>query len=98
MEYMPDFDLHRPTGLEDAVRLGGATDGARYLAGGTDMIVNVRRGIEQPKALIDLSAIEELKAIHDDGEALVIGAGLVTDTASPAHTDRRIPVRVRGTQ
>lgn len=79
MEFMPDFDLHRPTGIEEAVRLSASTEAARYLAGGTDMIVNVRRGIEQPKALIDLSAIAELKTIRDEGDALVIGAGVTLD-------------------
>jgi len=79
MEFMPDFDLHRPAAVEDAVRLRATADGARYLAGGTDMIVNVRRGIEQPTALIDLSAIGELKTVHDDADALTIGAGVTLD-------------------
>jgi len=30
---------------------------ARPLAGGTDMVVNIRRGIEQPRTLVDLTAI-----------------------------------------
>ncbi|MEE8333244.1 MAG: 4-hydroxybenzoyl-CoA reductase subunit beta [Alphaproteobacteria bacterium] len=79
MEYMPEFDLHRPTGVDEAVKLSTSTEAARYLAGGTDMIVNVRRGIEQPKALIDLSEIDELKTIRDEGAALVIGAGVTLD-------------------
>lgn len=79
MEYMPDFTLHRPRAVEDAVRLRGETDGARYVAGGTDMLVNVRRGIEQPKALIDLSAIAELKSIAEDAEGIHIGAGVTLD-------------------
>ena len=58
MEYMPNFTLYRPTEVEDAIRLRDETDGARFVAGGTDMLVNVRRGIEQPAALIDLSALQ----------------------------------------
>jgi len=54
MEYMPNFTLHRPTAIEDAVRLHAETEGARFFAGGTDMLVNVRRGIEQPDALIEI--------------------------------------------
>ena len=68
MEYMPNFTLHRPTDIEDAVKLRSQTEGARFVAGGTDMIVNVRRGIEQPDALVDLSAIEELKSITEDAD------------------------------
>jgi 4-hydroxybenzoyl-CoA reductase subunit beta len=79
MEYMPNFTLHRPTAIEDAVRLHAETEGARFFAGGTDMLVNVRRGIEQPDALIDLSAIEELKSITEDSDGLHMGAGVTLD-------------------
>ena len=82
MEYMPNFILHRPTAIEDAVKLRAETDNARYFAGGTDMLVNVRRGIEQPHALIDLSAIEELKSITEDADGLHIGAGVTLDTVA----------------
>ena len=71
MEYMPNFALYRPKAVEEAVKLRAATPGARYVAGGTDMIVNVRRGIEQPPALIDLGAIEAIKAIRDEADALL---------------------------
>ena len=79
MEYMPNFTLHRPTAIEDAIRLRAETANARFFAGGTDMLVNVRRGIEQPDALIDLSAIEELKSITEDSDGLHIGAGVTLD-------------------
>ncbi|MDE0539257.1 MAG: 4-hydroxybenzoyl-CoA reductase subunit beta [Rhodospirillales bacterium] len=76
MEYMPDFKLHRPDNIEDAVKLRAEEPDALFVAGGTDMIVNVRRGIEQPKHLIDITAIEELKSILRDGDGLHIGAGV----------------------
>ena len=76
MEYMPDFKLHRPDNIEDAVKLRAEEPDALFVAGGTDMIVNVRRGIEQPKHLIDITAIEELKSILPDGDGLHIGAGV----------------------
>ncbi len=76
MEYMPDFKLHRPDTIEDAVKLRAEEPDALFVAGGTDMIVNVRRGIEQPKHLIDITAIEELKSILPDGDGLHIGAGV----------------------
>jgi len=76
MEYMPNFQLHRPTSAEEAVKLRTEQPEARFVAGGTDMIVNVRRGIEQPENLIDLSAVAELKAITEDEDGLHIGAGV----------------------
>ncbi len=79
MELMPDFDLHRPTDVEEAVRLRAETEGALYVAGGTDMIVNVRRGIEQPAALIDLSSVKELQEIVEDDDGLHIGAAVTLE-------------------
>ena len=59
MEHMPDFKLERPETIEDAVRLRAADATGRYLAGGTDMVVNVRRGIEQPTTLVAESKTDE---------------------------------------
>jgi 4-hydroxybenzoyl-CoA reductase subunit beta len=89
MEYMPSFTLHRPTAVDEAVRLRAATAGALYVAGGTDMIVNVRRGIEQPPALIDLTAIVEMKTIRAESDALVIGAGVTLEELAGHETVRR---------
>lgn len=76
MEYMPRFTLHRPETVEAAVALAASEEGARYLAGGTDMIVNVRRGIEEPRALIELNGIADLQELGDGGDGLAIGAAV----------------------
>ena len=34
MELIPDFALHRPTEIEEAVKLHNETEGALYVAGG----------------------------------------------------------------
>ena len=75
MELMPAMTLERPGTVEDAVRLR-AEEGARYLAGGTDMVVNIRRGIERPTALVDLTAVEELGAIAAGPDGIDIGAAV----------------------
>ena len=75
MENMPEFTLHRPDTVAEAVKLKSSDSTSRYLAGGTDMIVNVRRGIETPETMIDLTAIADIAAIATDGDGLRIGAG-----------------------
>lgn len=75
MENMPEFTLHRPDTAAEAVKLKASDSTSRYLAGGTDMIVNVRRGIETPETMIDLTAIADIAAIATDGDGLRIGAG-----------------------
>ena len=76
MEFMPAFKLERPETVEDAVRLRAADQTGRYLAGGTDMVVNVRRGIEAPTTLVDLNNVSELKEIRTDGGGIHIGAAV----------------------
>ena len=76
MEYMPSFRIHRPKCAQEAVEILKDKPVARFVAGGTDMIVNIRRGIEQPENLVDLTSIEEIKNIREDKDGLHIGAGV----------------------
>jgi 4-hydroxybenzoyl-CoA reductase subunit beta len=76
MEYMPGFKMHRPETVADAVKLCAGTSGARYYAGGTDLVVNIRRGIEVPAALVDLTAVRELREIQATGGGFTIGAAV----------------------
>ncbi|GIW06767.1 MAG: oxidoreductase [Dehalococcoidia bacterium] len=58
----------RPSSIDEAVRaLAAANGGGRALAGGTDIIVDVREGRRQVDLLVDLKAIPELTAIDVDG-------------------------------
>ena len=60
---MKAFDYHRPTALGEAFRLAGECPGARYIAGGTDLLVRIRAGRERPEALISLGRVEALAGI-----------------------------------
>jgi 4-hydroxybenzoyl-CoA reductase subunit beta len=88
MEFMPAFKLHRPESIADAVKLCAATAGARYYAGGTDLVVNIRRGIEQPPALVDLTAVRELHEVREENGGIRIGAA-VTLREIAAHAGLR---------
>lgn len=70
------FRLIHPGDVPAAIAARRASAGSSYLAGGTDLIANLRRGIGRPPVLIDLSGIAELRGI-DCGEAATrIGAGV----------------------
>src|SRR5262245_30897754 len=71
------FDYHEPTSLREAVELGArfGADG-RFLAGGTDLLIQIRRGQLAPRHLVSLHRVPGLDAIEIDG-ALTVGA-LVT--------------------
>ncbi len=80
MILMPDFRYHRPTTLEEAVRLKAASSAARFVAGGTDLLVNLRRGLGAPTDLIDLSTVGDLDSVRHDGDAIWAGAAVTLAT------------------
>jgi 4-hydroxybenzoyl-CoA reductase subunit beta len=77
MERLTPFTLHRPASLAEAVALLAREPSARAIAGGTDLVPNLRDGLGAPAALVDLTAIAGLDAIEvaADGNA-TIGAAV----------------------
>ncbi|MFQ6103865.1 MAG: FAD binding domain-containing protein [Candidatus Glassbacteria bacterium] len=57
-------EYYRPSTLEEALRLRTKKPDARFIAGGTDLLVRIRAGVERPTVLISLRNIEELKGIN----------------------------------
>ena len=76
---MRSFEYHKPGTIEEAVGLIGSLEDARFIAGGTDVMVLFRHKKIAPKNLISLRNIKVLTGIeHKDG--LWIGSGVT-------HTD-----------
>lgn len=72
---MHAFDYEAPLALSDAVRqLAAHGSAAKLLAGGTDLIDQMRLGRFQPGLVIDVKKIPELNALHTDDAGLHIGA------------------------
>ena len=64
-----------PTTINEAIELAKANLGAfKYLAGGTDIMVNRFQGNEDTPCLIDITKINELKGVSKEGDYLRIGA------------------------
>lgn len=76
MQMLAPFELLRPKTLADLMQAKSDHPDSRILGGGTDLLVNIRRGIVAPPVLIDLKQIEELRAIRADESGLEIGAGV----------------------
>ncbi len=65
----------RPKTLQEAVEILSDKGGkATIIAGGTDVMVDMRSGEISPSYLLDISRLEELKGIRMEGENLVVGA------------------------
>lgn len=73
---MPEFQVHLPTTAADAVKLRSELDASMYVAGGTDLLVNLKHKLHAPEHLVSLQHVQGLDgiAMSDDG-TLRIGAG-----------------------
>ena len=71
------FQYHEPTSIAEAVATASRfRDDARFLAGGTDLIIQIRRGRLTPRHVVSLHRVPGLDAIQADGH-VTLGA-LVT--------------------
>jgi carbon-monoxide dehydrogenase medium subunit len=82
-------NYYTPETVTKAVELLQRYDGqARVVGGGTDLLVEIRRGLHRPvDALVDVSRIAGLNTIEEDGDYIVIGCGV---THSQIIRDARI--------
>ena len=66
-----------PKTLEQAIALlSGANGQARLLAGGTDVLIQLRSGRADPQLLVDIKAIPEMRAVVADSGGYRIGAAV----------------------
>lgn len=77
---IPDFELHRPRTIAEAVA-AGAAEGSAYAQGCTDLFARFREGLDC-SSLVSLDRIPELRRIEWDGVNLAIGAAVDHDTGS----------------
>lgn len=73
---MASFTLHRPRTLAEALEILKTHAGdIRIVAGGSDLVINMRMRIETPAHVLELRGIDELRGISFDAETgLRIGA------------------------
>jgi len=76
MNAMSPFTLHSAATAAQAAELLAQLPGARIVAGGTDLLPNLRRGIGSTSELIDVSSIAELTDIARNARGWRIGAGV----------------------
>src|SRR5262245_56260430 len=69
---MRNFAYARAATAEEAV--AATVDGAAIIAGGTEFLNWLRLGIADVDKLVDISQLDELRAIVLDGQTLHIGA------------------------
>lgn len=74
---LPKFELHEPTSVAEACDLLARHRGqVRPLAGGTDLLVNMKKKVLSPGHLVWLGRIPELSRLERANGTLWVGAGL----------------------
>ena len=73
---LPPFEYHRPETVDEAARLlAELGEGAMLIAGGTDVIPNMKHRLHEPEHLVSIRNVEELRRIEVQDDELVLGAG-----------------------
>lgn len=87
---LPQFEVESPETVEGVVAALQANAGARVIAGGTDILPNLKHFLDTPPMLISLARVTALRGVSRDDAAgaLRIGAG-VTLTQLAEHPEVR---------
>lgn len=96
---LPTFQLHEPTTVEEACALlaeHGAA--ARVLAGGTDLLPNLKHELYDCEHVVSLGRLGELRGVRVEGDSLVIGAMTpLAEVAASAEVRAHAPALAQAT-
>lgn len=88
---LPSFTYLQPRSLAEAIRMhADAGPAAMYVAGGTDLYPNMKRRHQEPKVVVSLMGIGELKNVGTLERGNVVGAGITLTDLSNVPTFQRL--------
>ncbi len=88
---MQSFQLLQPASIDAAVAAGSG-DGARYIAGGTDLLQLMKDNVETADRLVDLEAISLTRIALDANTLRLEAMARMSDVAAHAAVRERFPV------
>ena len=89
---MYDFEYHKPKSLDAAAAALLQHEDFKLLAGGMSLLPVLKLRLARYAGLVDLGALEQLKGIRREGDAIVIGAMTPhAEVAASAEVARTIP-------
>jgi 4-hydroxybenzoyl-CoA reductase subunit beta len=83
---LPPFSLHAPASIDEALALlARHGPDAALIAGGTDLLPNMKQGLTAPRHVVSLANVGALRGVTREGDTLRIGAMTTLETiaASP---------------
>ena len=86
---LPSFEYVSPETVEEVLAILAETPDARLVAGGTDLLPNLKHGIEEAGTIVSLSRLPGLSAVteRDDG-SLELGAMITLEALAADETVR----------
>ncbi|MGF7163416.1 carbon-monoxide dehydrogenase medium subunit [Rhodoligotrophos appendicifer] len=78
---MYEFDYHRPSTAEEAVRLMAAASDGKYVSGGMTLIPTLKQRLAQPSDLIDLGGLKN-SGIEVTSGSVIIKAGTIHESVA----------------
>lgn len=78
MFILPKFVFHEPRDISEACTMIAELNGSsKIIAGGTDILVNMKKGLLSPKYLVSVAKIAGMSEIEPGGGTISIGAHLI---------------------
>ena len=87
---MRPLSVVKPKDLSEALRY--LQEGGKPLAGGTDLLVAVRKGMESPDLLVYVGELPELRVLREEKEGLEVGAALTHAELLTNPATERFPI------
>jgi CO/xanthine dehydrogenase FAD-binding subunit len=85
------MEIFTPRTLDEALRLKAEAPEARFLQGGTDVMVELNFGRSRPEALVNLAELAELRGWSRTNGDLRLGAGLTYTEAMQTELAQALP-------
>lgn len=91
---MRRYDYLRPKSLKEALQQKKSIAGAKFISGGTDLLVQIKNRELQPPTLISLRSIPELATIEINGGARIGALATISDIIQHNELGLNYPVLV----
>jgi len=85
------MDVFTPRTLDEALRLKAEHPDARFIQGGTDVMVELTFGESRPAAFVNLAELSELRGWSEDDGTLRLGSGLTYTEAMASPLAELLP-------
>ena len=88
-------DYLYPTSIEGVIERLTSDEGAQIVAGGTDLMPDIRKGVKSPRCLLDITRIPGLDQIEVGEDSIQVGAAVTfADLQAHPFLRRHIPALV----